>query len=50
VLESRVGGNSISVARVGAETPIRRGDQVRLSAELGRLHFFDPETELPVGC
>ncbi|TMJ88732.1 MAG: sn-glycerol-3-phosphate ABC transporter ATP-binding protein UgpC [Alphaproteobacteria bacterium] len=50
VLETRVGGNSISVARVGAETPIRRGDQVRLSAELGRLHFFDPETELPVGC
>src|SRR3954452_1657664 len=50
VLETRVGSNSISVARVAAETPIRRGDQVRLSAELGRLHFFDPETELPVGC
>ena len=25
-----------------------RGDQVRLSAQLGRLHFFDPETELPI--
>jgi multiple sugar transport system ATP-binding protein len=49
VLETRVGSNSISVARVAAETPIRRGDQVHLSAELGRLHFFDPETELPVG-
>jgi multiple sugar transport system ATP-binding protein len=33
---------------VAAETPIARDDQVRLSAQLGRLHFFDPETELPV--
>jgi multiple sugar transport system ATP-binding protein len=48
VLETRVGSDSISVARVAAETPIRRGDQLRLSAQLGRLHFFDPQTELPV--
>jgi len=24
------------------------GDQARLSAQLGRLHFFDPATELPI--
>jgi multiple sugar transport system ATP-binding protein len=48
LLETRVGSDSVTVARVAAETPIARGDQVRLSAQLGRLHFFDPETELPV--
>ena len=29
---------------------IARGDQVRLSAQPGRLHFFDPETELPISA
>jgi multiple sugar transport system ATP-binding protein len=48
LLETRVGGHSVTVARVAAETPVARDDQVRLSAQLGRLHFFDPETELPV--
>jgi multiple sugar transport system ATP-binding protein len=48
LLETRVGSQSVTVARVAAETPIARGDQVRLAAQLGRLHFFDPETELPV--
>jgi multiple sugar transport system ATP-binding protein len=48
LLETRVGSDSVTVARVAAETPIARGDQVRLSAQSGRLHFFDPETELPV--
>jgi multiple sugar transport system ATP-binding protein len=48
LLETRVGNHSVTVARVAAETPIARGDQVRLSAQLDRLHFFDPETELPV--
>ena len=48
LLETKVCGNSVTVARVPAETKIARGDQVRLSAQLGRLHFFDPETELPI--
>ena len=48
LLETSVGGTSVTVARVAAETAIARGDQVRISAQLGRLHFFDPETELPV--
>jgi multiple sugar transport system ATP-binding protein len=48
LLETRVGNHSVTVARVAAETPIARGDQVRLSAQPGRLHFFDPETELPI--
>jgi multiple sugar transport system ATP-binding protein len=48
LLETRVGSHGVTVARVAAETAIARGDQVRLSAQLGRLHFFDPETELPV--
>ena len=50
LLETRVGSHSVTVARVAAETAIARDDQVRLSAELGRLHFFDPETELPVSA
>ncbi len=48
LLEARVGSQSVTVARVPAETAIASGDQVRLSAEPGRLHFFDPETELPL--
>jgi hypothetical protein len=24
------------------------GDKVRISVQLGRLHFFDPATELPI--
>ncbi|UPJ46239.1 sn-glycerol-3-phosphate ABC transporter ATP-binding protein UgpC [Bradyrhizobium sp. 200] len=48
LLETRVGSDSVTVARVPAETAIARGDQVRLSAQAGRLHFFDRETELPI--
>jgi len=36
------------VARVAAETPITAGDQVRLSVQPGRLHFFDPESEMAI--
>jgi ABC-type sugar transport system ATPase subunit len=36
------------LARKPKQLSVARGDQVRLSAQLGRLHFFDPETELPV--
>ena len=45
LLETRVGDQRVTVARVMAETPIGAGDQVRLSVQPGRLHFFDPETE-----
>ena len=48
LLETKLGSHSVTVARVAAETPIARGDQVRLSMQPGRLHFFDPDTELPV--
>jgi multiple sugar transport system ATP-binding protein len=48
LLETRVGSHGITVARVPAETVIASGDQVRVSAQPGRLHFFDPETELPI--
>jgi multiple sugar transport system ATP-binding protein len=48
LLETRVGSHSVTVARVPAETPIASGDQVRVSAQPGRLHFFDPKTELPI--
>jgi multiple sugar transport system ATP-binding protein len=41
-------GASVTAARVPAETAVARSDQVRLSAQAGRLHFFDPETELPI--
>src|SRR5258705_2143916 len=47
LLETAVGTTTITVARVPAETHVARGDQVRISAQPGRLHFFDPETELP---
>ena len=43
LLETRVGPDSVTVARVPAETKVARGDQVRISAQLGRLHFFDPQ-------
>ena len=45
LLETRVGEARVTVARVMAETMIAAGDQVRLSVQPGRLHFFDPETE-----
>ena len=48
LLETRVGADSITVARVPAEMKVAPGDQVRLSAQPGRLHFFDPGTELPI--
>ena len=48
LLETGVGAASVTAARVPAETVIARGDRVRLSAQPGRLHFFDPETELPI--
>jgi len=48
LLETRVGPDSLTVARVPAETKVRPGDQVRISAQLARLHFFDPGTELPI--
>src|SRR6185503_1845187 len=48
LLETRVGADSITVARVPAETKIAPGDQVRISAPSARLHFFDPATELPI--
>ena len=50
LLETRVGATSVTAARVDAETRIARGDQVRLAAQPGRLHFFDPETELPISA
>ena len=48
LLETRVGGASVTAARVPAQTVVARSDQVRLSAQVGRLHFFGPETELPI--
>ena len=48
LLETRVGEARVTVARVPAETPILAGDQVRISAQPGRLHFFDPDSEAPI--
>jgi multiple sugar transport system ATP-binding protein len=48
LLETRVGPAAVTVARVPAETQIKVGDQVRLSALPGRLHFFDPSSEKPI--
>jgi multiple sugar transport system ATP-binding protein len=48
LLETRVGPDNLTVARVPAETKVKPGDQVRISAQLARLHFFDPATELPI--
>ena len=45
LLETRVGPERVTVARVVAETPVAAGDRVRLSVQPGRLHFFDPESE-----
>src|SRR5204863_9051069 len=40
-LEARVGNHGITVACVAPETQLACGDQVRLSAQLGLLLFFD---------
>jgi len=48
LLETRVGTDSLTVARVPAEMKVAPGDQVRISAQPGRLHFFDAATELPI--
>jgi multiple sugar transport system ATP-binding protein len=45
LLETRVGDARVTAARVPPETAIAAGDQVRLSVQPGRLHFFDPDTE-----
>jgi multiple sugar transport system ATP-binding protein len=48
LLETRVGAERVTVARVVAETAIAAGDQVRMSVQPGRLHFFDPATEAAI--
>ncbi len=48
LLETRVGTDSLTVARVPAEMKVAPGDQVRISAQLGRLHFFDPRPSCPL--
>src|SRR5262249_25092936 len=48
LLDPRAGADSLTIARVPAEMKVAPGDKVRISAQLGRLHFFDPSTELPV--
>jgi multiple sugar transport system ATP-binding protein len=48
LLETRVGEARVTVARVAPETQVVAGDQVRLSVQPGRLHFFDPDTEAAI--
>jgi multiple sugar transport system ATP-binding protein len=48
LLETRVGEARVTVARVPPETQVAAGDQVRLSVQPGRLHFFDPATEAAI--
>jgi multiple sugar transport system ATP-binding protein len=45
LLEARLAGARITIARVPAEASVANGDRVRVSVPPGRLHFFDPETE-----
>jgi multiple sugar transport system ATP-binding protein len=45
LLETRAGEVRVTVARVEPEAKLAAGDRVRLSAQPGRLHFFDPATE-----
>ena len=48
LLETRSGDARVTVARVAPEAAIAAGDHVRLSVQPGRLHFFDPETEVVI--
>jgi multiple sugar transport system ATP-binding protein len=48
LLETRVANASVTVARVAAESSINAGQQIRVTAQPGRLHFFDPKTEAPI--
>ena len=45
VLEALAGASPVTVARVDPQAKIAAGDKVRLSAQPGQMHFFDPETE-----
>jgi multiple sugar transport system ATP-binding protein len=48
LVEARAGDVSLTVARIDPEAPLKAGDQVRFAVQPGRLHFFDPETELAI--
>jgi multiple sugar transport system ATP-binding protein len=48
LLETRVGEARVTVARVAPEAQIAAGNQVRLSVQPDRLHFFDPESEAAI--
>ncbi len=45
LLETRVNDTRFTVARVDPESRVAVGDTIRLSAQPGRLQFFDPQTE-----
>jgi multiple sugar transport system ATP-binding protein len=40
---------TVLVAKVDGHAPVRPGTQVELLADTGRLHAFDPETDLTIG-
>jgi multiple sugar transport system ATP-binding protein len=43
------GGKSLWTARVSARPGIRPGQPIELGVDIGRLHFFDPGSALPIG-
>ena len=45
ILETRVGEDRVTVARVDPQAHLAIGETVPLSVQAERLHFFDPVTE-----
>ena len=49
ILETRLGEDRVTVARVDPQAHLAIGEKIPLSVQPERLHFFDPVTEAAIG-
>ena len=45
LLETVADGDTVLTARLGPRTDARSGEPLRVSVDVERLHFFDPQSE-----
>ena len=48
LLEAEDGGGAVLTARLGPRTSARSGQPLRVSVDVERLHFFDPQSEAAI--